>query len=267
MDFVYLALPLLVVVPLYFWLSIQEHESYLESICLDLPRGHFRRSIPLTTQINSGDGAYLFESMHHDRKFSVEYRYHWKQNALRRFTSQPALREQLEVNFPLVQKFWLRMISRQQTINMEAGILIGNEFDENFLIHSNQPNAAREFLNHPYILQNFSRITFDHLEIHRGWLRVMIEAPAKREFSMYQLDSTADALCNVAYFYEAQLRTVHVLTQMEDASLCPYCRGELSATDAVVECTNCGTLLHESCWKENGQCTTWGCNSELTRNA
>ena len=245
MQFVYIAVPLLIVVPLYFWLSIQEHESYLQSICLDLPPGHFRRSIPLRTQINSGDGAYLFESTHHDKKFSVEYRYRWKQNALRRFTSQPALHEELEIRFPVVQKFWLRIIS-------EA-------------IHSNQPEAAREFLNNPYIAGNLSRMTFDRLEIHRGWLRVLIEGPAKREFNLYQLDSTTDALCNIAYSYEAQLRTVHVLTQIEDASLCPYCRSELEAADPIVECADCGTRLHESCRKENGQCTTWGCNSRDAR--
>lgn len=171
MDFIYIALPLFAVVPLYFWLSIQEHESYLESICLNFPHGRFRRSIPLMTQINSGDGAYLFESTHHDRQFIVEYRYRWKQNVLRRFTSQPALHEQLEVRFPMVQKFWLRMISRQHALNSEEAIAIGNDLDQSFSIHTNRPEAAREFMNNPYILGNFSRLIFDRLEIHRGYLR------------------------------------------------------------------------------------------------
>ena len=48
---------------------------------------------------------------------------------------------------------------------------------------------------------------------------------------------------------------------MEDyvGKICPYCKTEIKEGDAVKVCPECGIPHHESCWKENHGCTTFGC--------
>jgi hypothetical protein len=40
---------------------------------------------------------------------------------------------------------------------------------------------------------------------------------------------------------------------------CPYCKGELTDNYDLLRCSECATLHHESCWRENGHCSVFGC--------
>lgn len=48
---------------------------------------------------------------------------------------------------------------------------------------------------------------------------------------------------------------------MEDyiGKMCPFCKTKIKEGDKVKICPACGIPHHESCWKENGGCTTIGC--------
>lgn len=49
---------------------------------------------------------------------------------------------------------------------------------------------------------------------------------------------------------------------MEDyvGKLCPFCRTEIKAGEAVKACPSCGLAHHQACWDENGGCSTFGCS-------
>ena len=48
---------------------------------------------------------------------------------------------------------------------------------------------------------------------------------------------------------------------MEDyiGKVCPYCKTEIKAGDAVKVCPSCGIPHHDACWTENSGCTTPDC--------
>ncbi|PWT91829.1 MAG: hypothetical protein C5B54_04560 [Acidobacteria bacterium] len=262
MDAFFLLIPFLSI-PLYLWLSLEARESYLEEICVHYSDGTYRRPVSPVQQILRGKGSYLVQGKHLGRSFVVEYRYGWKHAAWQRFTNEPAPNEELEIRFPVIQKFWLRMIPQKEDETPEAEIKIGIPvIDDNYIIHSNQVKAAADFLTSSVALYHLQRLYFDRLEIYRGFLRVTFVKPAARSFTQYDLERSVDALASFADYYEAQMRlTVSVLTA-HDGTVCPYCRcGLNAAAEAVVTCKHCGTILHESCWTENGQCTTWGCSA------
>ncbi len=41
--------------------------------------------------------------------------------------------------------------------------------------------------------------------------------------------------------------------------VCPYCRFPIKAGEEVVVCPSCAVPHHTDCWRENGGCTTYGC--------
>lgn len=43
---------------------------------------------------------------------------------------------------------------------------------------------------------------------------------------------------------------------------CPFCKTEITETDAVKVCPACGIPHHEGCWDENHGCTTFGCSEQ-----
>ena len=51
---------------------------------------------------------------------------------------------------------------------------------------------------------------------------------------------------------------------MEDyvGKICPFCKTEIKAEDAVKVCPECGIPHHENCWAENKGCTTFGCKEQ-----
>ena len=44
--------------------------------------------------------------------------------------------------------------------------------------------------------------------------------------------------------------------------ICPFCKTEITETDAVKVCPACGIPHHEGCWNENRGCTTFGCSEQ-----
>ncbi len=46
--------------------------------------------------------------------------------------------------------------------------------------------------------------------------------------------------------------------------ICPYCRTTIEANAPAVVCPQCGIPHHEDCWRENGRCTTFGCQGRAT---
>ncbi len=44
--------------------------------------------------------------------------------------------------------------------------------------------------------------------------------------------------------------------------VCPFCKTEIKAEDAVKVCPACGIPHHEGCWEENKGCTTFGCSEQ-----
>ncbi|MHB0938438.1 MAG: MFS transporter [Armatimonadota bacterium] len=43
---------------------------------------------------------------------------------------------------------------------------------------------------------------------------------------------------------------------------CPYCQTPLKPGVEIVTCNACGMPHHTDCWRENGRCTTYGCDGE-----
>lgn len=44
--------------------------------------------------------------------------------------------------------------------------------------------------------------------------------------------------------------------------ICPFCKTEITESDAVKVCPACGIPHHEGCWEENHGCTTFGCSEQ-----
>ena len=44
--------------------------------------------------------------------------------------------------------------------------------------------------------------------------------------------------------------------------VCPFCKTEITESDAVKVCPACGIPHHEGCWEENHGCTTFGCSEQ-----
>lgn len=59
------------------------------------------------------------------------------------------------------------------------------------------------------------------------------------------------------------IQTTSNLSQMigevTGTRICPYCQSEIGPNERVIYCESCGIPHHESCWHENGGCTTYGC--------
>lgn len=47
---------------------------------------------------------------------------------------------------------------------------------------------------------------------------------------------------------------------MAGEKICPYCQTRISETESYIVCSQCYIPHHEECWRENGACTTYGCN-------
>lgn len=44
---------------------------------------------------------------------------------------------------------------------------------------------------------------------------------------------------------------------------CPYCLTRIQRGELIQVCPHCGTAHHWECWRENGGCTTYGCEATL----
>jgi hypothetical protein len=247
---------------LHFYICIEQQRRYLRQVTEGFP-GSYNSPVPFTDQIRSLKGSYRFNGRSLQRTMILQYFYGW--TGLFDLIPRIAPEERLEIRFPVVQKFWLRMIlDPNHSYDPDAVQTNDPEMNRLYIIHSNHPEAAKNFLatqgtfpdlrlNHP----------LDRLEIHQGWGMAEFFFPAHRNFGRTHLELLSSWLSRFLSDYESQSKIVLAITISGDAR-CPYCREPLeSSAEKVIQCIRCGAKLHENCWKENKQCTTWGCESSV----
>jgi hypothetical protein len=153
------------------------------------------------------------------------------------------------------------MVPQEQTM-VASDLHVAIEWlDMRYVIHSNYPEIAKSFLLNQEVmsaLQVFNEVC-SRFEIYRGLLTLTIREPELSRIAPRNLPQMIDALVVLARIYEAG--SLVKITILPMFSMCPYCRDEFQDTLDRVSCSKCSTILHQVCWLENGQCTTWGCDS------
>jgi len=175
--------------------------------------------------------------------------------------------EVLEIRIPIKQKFWLRLL-RQRLHEQDADEIKSGvpEMDREYVIHTNQRDAAEDFLRRISVRTYLSKFpcSFDKLEIIHGQLSLIIHDPRSWEMKPEHLTVLLQNLLAVITEYQEHNIIVLHVSATKSEFRCPYCRNALDENSGpITQCKNCGTRLHEGCWNENGQCTTWGCKSTL----
>lgn len=216
--------------------------SYFLSLCRSLPKGKY----------GAHGGTYIHQGQFLGKEILVEYVCG---------TREPDRRE-LHITIPVIQKFWLRLLAQNFESDFREEISIEDEvFDSKFIIHSDQPQIAIEFLRRPFIsneLPHFSQIK--RLEFYRGHLKAVLLGRHAAELKVSEFGRIMNFLARLADDYELQASLLKMLPVQASHSICPYCRESFTRKTGLKQCGRCGALLHQDCWNENGQCTTWGCN-------
>ena len=248
-----------------YWKLVGQNKSYVRQLCSGLMFPYERQS-PEEPDSKPGWRSFIYGGVFEGRKVEVHYSYRvsfrWP-----RPEEPPGLwtvRDELEIRIPVIQKFWLRMLPQATEEEYREEIIVDQDaFDRTYRIHANQREAATEFLQSRVIQERFQKlpISVDRLEIHQGWLKALFLQPKERQMKRSGFESILDHLILLTVAYERQSYRLEIKADQEISSLCPFCRSEMMKNEVVVECVQCSTPLHEACWKENKQCTTWGCNS------
>jgi hypothetical protein len=251
----------------YFTACIRKQENYLKIITYQLA-GKLLPTTPLWTQVRQARGCYQFAGQSLSRPYTIKYFYRWK-NAWK-LLPRTAPDERLEIQFPVTQKFWLRLILDPDHSSRDDEVMLGiPELDSLYVVHASQPEAARNFFSNQPALQDLRRLpfAFDRMEIHKGVGKAEFHFPARRRFSGIHLELAVKALGRLFTEYENRSQLVISIISSQDTR-CPYCRGPFgNAQQQTVQCVQCAALIHHECWTENKQCTTWGCRSTETTTA
>lgn len=106
---------------------------------------------------------------------------YWERKSKKKFKPEKyGVSEVLEIRLPLTQKFWLRMYRELLAEEDEDEINSGIEWlDRQYLIHTDQREAAEDFLRRPTIRKCLLEFpcSFDKLEIIRGDLYLNLYDP------------------------------------------------------------------------------------------
>jgi hypothetical protein len=200
-----------------------------------------------------------------ERQILIEYRFRQIQPRSGKFIPGWHLSGELEIRFPVVQKFWLRLLQQHQDETPVDELVTGvPQLDKSYVIHANQITTAKDFLKRPVVSDRIMKfpIPLDRLEIYKGFLKGVIAQPYRQRIRREEFEKTVQLLLDLIDVYEHQQMENLQILQSEGDRSCPYCRGIFDAdSDSIVKCVRCGTSLHQQCWQENGQCTTWGCTS------
>ncbi len=233
-----------------YWLAVT-NEGFLQAICEGIP-GSFTINFGFRRNICRFRGRFA------GRDLLVEYRF-------RLLARERRLPDELEIHVPVIQKFWLRLITRSPNFPIEEELFSEEEVPGSpFLAHSNQPEAARQFLETPEILEQMAKLgAVTRLEIYRGTLKALYQkSPDHLYRSTFQ--DTLEAIVRIVDVYERQLALKLIPVRVNQS--CPYCRERLNPeTETVVLCSQCVTRVHQACWNENRHCTTWGCSSIVAK--
>lgn len=222
--------------------TFQKDLSYFLTLCRSLPKGKY----------HVDRGVYIHEGQFLGKEIKIEYR----------CGPRNRTRRELQISIPVIQKFWLRLLEQGHESDHHEEITINDEvFDSRFIIHSDQPQIAIEFLTRPFIrneLPQFSQIK--RLEFYRGRLKVILSGRLEVEMKPADFGRIMNFLARLADDYELQASLLKMLPIRTTDSFCPYCREKFMRKTGIKQCSRCGATLHQDCWNENGQCTTWGCN-------
>jgi hypothetical protein len=243
---------------------IHKQQNYLRMITYQL-KGRLQPTTPVWTQIRQARGSYQFAGQCSNRPYTITYFYRW--NNAWNLLPRTAPDERLEIQFPVIQKFWLRLMLDPNHKHHEDEVTLGiPELDSLYVVHASQPEAARDFCADQPALQDLRRLpfAFERLEIYKSSGKAEFHFPARRHFSGIHLELAVEALARLFSEYENRSTLVISIAPSQDTR-CPYCR-ELfgNALQQSVQCADCGVLIHQGCWHENKQCTTWGCRSTIT---
>jgi hypothetical protein len=235
-----------------YWVMRLRHQLYFQGLCSGLA-GSFGRD----------ENNLFYEGRYQGREYRIVYRY----RLIPRNKFWPVFKstDELEFQMPILQKFWLRLVPQRTSETNPTEIVIDvDEVDDRFVIHSNQPDAAREYLNSEVVIACLRVLALepDRIEFHRGRATVTIAQFTQKKPHAHEIRSALDQLVRMIRIYEEQQAQVFRIAQRIATTLCPFCRCEMnSASESIVSCSTCNTNLHDLCWMENGQCTTWGCHS------
>jgi hypothetical protein len=201
------------------------------------------------------------------RRVFVEYRFRQIQPRLNKMIPLWHLNGELEIRIPLVQKFWLRLLQQHEDETAVNELVTGiSQLDKSYVIHANQIEMAQDFLKRSSVLDRIMKlpVPFDRVEIYKGFLKAVITQPYKLRLRREEFENSVMIFLDLIDVYEHQPAAhFHLLPTGSDRS-CPFCRGLFDAgAELIVKCVQCGTSLHQQCWQENGQCTTWGCASVI----
>lgn len=229
-----------------YWLVVT-NEGFLQALCEGIP-GNFTRNFGFRRNICRFRGKFA------GKNILIEYRF-------RLFARERRLPDELEIHVPVVQKFWLRLIARSPNFPIEEELFSEEEVPGSpYLAHSNQPEAAHQFLVTPEIVEQAARLgPVTRLEIYRGTLKALYQKVPDHLYR-HTFQEALEAIIRIVDAYERQLTLK--LTLVRATELCPYCRERLNPeTETIVMCSQCDTRVHQACWNENRHCTTWGCTS------
>jgi hypothetical protein len=175
------------------------------------------------------------------------------------------IKESLEIRIPVQQKFWLRMNRKRLQEEDADEIQTGHAWlDREYVIHTNHKEAAEDFLQRHSVKEHFAKFpcTFDRLEIVHGEMILTLNDPRLWNMRPHHLTSLLGKLESIITDYEDHKLITLQIAAPQGTSRCPYCRSTFDdLLGNVIRCSQCSTRLHESCWNENQQCTTWGCRS------
>jgi hypothetical protein len=243
-----------------YWFLEGRHRLFVRELC-------FRFGGKIVQSFGSvwGWKTVVVRFLMRDRQVFVEFRYRNLRAKSSTGLFDRASDGELEIRIPLVQKFWLRLLQQNQDeAPMDEIITKIPELDKHYVIHATQEEAAIDFLKRPSVQGWLLRFPVfpDRLEIYKGFLRAVINQPYMQKIRREEFEAVVSTLLDLADVYEdQQVGLFHVMAATGSQS-CPYCRGIFDPSiESIVKCSQCGTLIHQQCWQENGQCTTWGCSS------
>jgi len=243
-----------------YWLLQGRHHLFARELC-------YRLGGKVIQSFGSvwGWKTVVLRFMVRNRQLFVEYRY-------RHFQPRPKgalvgwqMSGELEIRIPLVQKFWLRLLQQNQDEAPSDDIITKiPELDKHYVIHATQEEAAKDFLKRPAVQDRLLRLPVfpDRLEIYKGFLRAVMNQPYMQRIRREEFESLVQILLDLVDVYENQQIGLFQIMPAAGNPSCPYCRGIFDPSgESIVKCSQCGTTVHQQCWEENGQCTTWGCSS------
>jgi hypothetical protein len=243
-----------------YWFLQGRHQLYVRELCHG-----FNGKVIKTSGSIFGWKVAVLSLWLRQRQVFVEYRFRQIQPRSKSPIPIWLLSSELEIRVPLVQKFWLRLLPQQQDETAADELITGiPELDRKYVIHANQSENAEDFLKRPAVRDRITQfpLVIDRLEIYKGFLKAVINQPFTQRLMREEFEQIVQALLDIVDVYEHQPSETLQLHQTGGEQSCPYCRGMFEATkEVIVECVQCGTVLHQQCWQENGQCTTWGCAS------